>query len=93
MSIKGYPGRNAMFFANDNYNGLLLKSIIQETSIKNGVLSATWHAPSFSHNLKDVEYTLDIYEKAFKKIKIGLENNNLRKILQGEIVKEVFRKI
>lgn len=93
ISIKGYPGRNALFFVNDNHNGLLLKSILQETSIRNGVLSAAWHAPSFSHNLKDVEYTLDTYEKAFKKIKVGLENNSLRKTLKGEIVKEVFRKI
>ena len=93
ITIKGYPGRNAMFFFNDGYNGLLLKSILQEISIKNGVLTAAWHAPSFSHKLKDVNYTLEIYEKAFKKIKIGLENNSLKKILKGKIVKEVFRKI
>ena len=50
-----------LLFVNDNYNGLLLK-VFYKTSIRNGVLFAAWHAPSFSHNLKD-EYTLDTLKK------------------------------
>ena len=93
VSISGYPARSALTFSNDGFDGLLIKSIFQQESIKRGILTAGWHAPSYAHTDEDVKKTLDIYYEAFKKIYKGIEDKKLETLLKGNMVKEVFRKL
>lgn len=92
ISYIGYPGRSSFCFYGDSNDGLLIKSIFQQEAIKEGILTAGWHAPSYAHTHKDVERTLDVYKNVFEKILDGLKENKLSTLLKGKIVKPVFRK-
>ena len=92
ISYIGYPGRSSFCFYGDSNDGLLIKSIFQQEAIKEGILTAGWHAPSYAHTHKDVEITLDVYKNVFEKILDGLKENKLSTLLKGKIVKPVFRK-
>ena len=93
LSISGYSARNAISFFNDKHDGLLLKSIFQQESIKRGILAAGWHAPSYAHTDEDVERTLDSYNKVCKLLAQSIAKNNLKTLLKSEMVKPVFRKL
>ena len=71
----------------------MIKSIFQQESIKEGVLAAGWHAPSYAHTHEDVDKTLNVYRNVFEKVKGGIEKNKLSTLLKGKIVKPVFRKV
>lgn len=93
VSYIGYPGRSSFCFYGDKHDGLLIKSIFQQEAIKEGVLAAGWHAPSYAHTHEDVDKTLNVYKNVFEKIKDGIEKNKLSTLLIGKIVKPVFRKV
>jgi len=93
VSYLGYPGRSSFYFHGDDNDGLLIKSIFQQEAIKEGVLAAGWHAPSYAHTHKDVDKTLNVYRDVFKLIITKIKNNDLNALLKGKMVKPVFRKI
>jgi glutamate-1-semialdehyde aminotransferase len=92
VGLGGYPARHAMDFSDDGADGMLLKSVFQQEAIAEGVLAAGWHAPSLAHTEKDVERTLDAYDRAFAVLAAGLADGDLAKRLKGERVQPVFRK-
>ena len=55
VSYLGYPGRSSFYFYNDNNDGLLIKSIFQQEAIKEGILAAGWHAPSYAHSHEELD--------------------------------------
>ena len=72
---------------------MLIKSIFQQESIKEGILTSGWHAPSYAHTCEDINKTLSVYEVVFEKIIEKIKENKLASLLKGEIVKPVFRNI
>jgi len=92
VGIGGYAGRNIMTFKDDEADGLLLKSIFQQEALCHGVLAAGWHAPCYAHSMDDVRTTLRAYDEAFAAIARGLSVGNLRGLLHGQQVQQVFRK-
>ena len=93
VSYSGYSGRSAFSFSGDKNEGLLIKSIFQQESIKKGVLAAGWHAPCYAHTYKDVDKTLSTYHDVFKLISYAIEKDNLKTLFKGEMVQQVFRKL
>ena len=93
VSYAGYSGRSAFSFSGDKNEGLLIKSVFQQESIKKGVLAAGWHAPCYAHTHKDVDITLSIYHDVFKLISYAMEKDNLKNLLKGKMVQQVFRKL
>ncbi len=90
----GYPPRTVIKFKDKNgQDDLLLKSLFQQECIKRGILFTSGHNISFAHSNKDIDYTLRVYNTVLRIIKYALEKNKIRKMILGEPVSPVFRKI
>ncbi|MEW6614755.1 MAG: aminotransferase class III-fold pyridoxal phosphate-dependent enzyme [Thermodesulfobacteriota bacterium] len=92
IGLQGYPARNIMTFVNDGYDGLLLKSVVQQEAIKQGILCGGYHVVTYSHTEKDINDTISAYKKIFAILKGAIDSKNLRSLLKGKMVKPVFRK-
>ncbi len=92
IGIEGYPARHAMTFRGDGEDGLLIKSVLQQEALREGILAAGWHAPSFAHTRSDVEHTLAAYDRALGTIADGLASGDLAGRLRGARVQPVFRR-
>ena len=92
IGLQGYPARNIMTFNNDGYDGLLLRSIVQQEAIKIGILCSGYHVVTYSHTVKDTTDTVSAYRNVFLMIKNALEQKSLNTLLKGEMVMPVFRK-
>ncbi len=89
----GYNWRSLITFDKKGGDPLLQKSLVQQEMIKRGVLWQGFHNMSFSHNDKDVNYTLQAYEEVLLILKKAVEDNNIKELLRGEPVQPVFRKV
>lgn len=89
----GYNCRTMLTFNEDIVDGLLVKSIIQQELIKNGIIWSGNHNLSYSHSLLDIQYTLTVYEKVLRLIHNAFLSNSLFQLLKGEKLTPVFRKV
>jgi len=90
----GYPPRNVITFKDSRgRTDLLLKSLFQQECIRRGVLAAGSHNISYSHSHKDVDYTLRVYNTVLKIMKRAIDGGSVKKMLKGEPIEPVFRKI
>ena len=71
-----------------------LKSYIQQELFRRGILWTAYHAISWSHKRKDIEYTIKAFDEVFEKAKKIINNNkSVKYLIEGESVKPVFRKV
>ncbi len=89
----GYNWRSMATFDEKAGDPLLQKSLMQQEMIKRGVLWQGFHNMSFSHTDSDVDYTLQALEESLTVLKKAVEQNNSKKMLLGEPVQPVFRKV
>lgn len=95
VSCIGFDCRTIITFADTKIgNNLILKSFIQQELIKLGILWSGYHAVSYAHKNKDINFTLDQFDKVFNKLSSIVEKNQkLNNYLEGDPVKPVFRKV
>jgi len=72
---------------------LVLKSVVQQELIRRGVLWAGFHNVAWAHTDADVEAVLRAYREALGVLRGALDRGDPRKVLQGEPVEPVFRRI
>lgn len=89
---KGYNFRSMIVFNHPEFDGLLLKSILQQELIKCGILWGGFHNMSFAHSDSDIEYTLKAYRRCLTILKEAVDSGNPKKFLKGESLQPVFRK-
>lgn len=68
-----------------------LHTVFHDIVINEGVL-IPWITITLSHNDKELDITIDAIEKAIKRLKPLIDNNEVEKILVGNPVQAVFRK-
>ena len=88
----GYPCRSMVTFSPEAGNGLEIKALMQQEMIKRGILWAGFHNMCFSHSDDDINYTLSAYRDILPIVKEGIENQNVKAYLKGEVLEAVFRK-
>lgn len=89
----GLPPRTVIVFKNRRgEDDLLLKSLFQQECLKRKVLFTDDHNICFSHTDKDIDYTLRVYRTALDILGDAISKNKVRKLLEGEPVRPVFRK-
>ncbi|WP_375724551.1 glutamate-1-semialdehyde 2,1-aminomutase [Arcobacter sp. KX21116] len=81
INCKNYEMKDSSYF----------KTLLFQEMIKNGVLFNGLFYVMASHRQKEVNYTINAFEKSLKVYKKALENG-YEKYLVGEAVKPVFRK-
>lgn len=89
----GYNWRSIINFDPKGGDPLLQKSLVQQEMIRRGVLWQGFHNMSYSHSDADVNYTLEAYRDVLPILKKAVENDNIKKLLKGEPVQPVFRKV
>jgi glutamate-1-semialdehyde 2,1-aminomutase len=93
ITIKGHPCWLLMQFRNSNKelcDGY--KTLVFQEAAKYGILFRGTFVFSLSHTEKEVDRTIDVFEKIFKTYKKAIEVKDYRKFLVGDPVKPVFRK-
>lgn len=89
----GYPPRTVITFKDIKGEiDLTLKSVFQQECIKRGILFTGGHNVCFSHSNKDIDHTLRVYRTVLEILKEAIEKKKVKKMLEGEPLKPVFRK-
>ena len=88
----GYPVRMHMECFNKNKShSPELKALVLQELVKNGIfMSPGWCSISYSHSSKDIEYTLEIFEKVCKEINQKVNNDNYEDLIEGKMPKTVW---
>jgi len=91
----GFPPRSIVSFfpGEKGFDPLEMKSLVQQELLKRGILWAGYHAVSFSHGAEEIEKTLAAYREALEILHRAIEEENIRKYLQGPPVQPVFRRV
>jgi glutamate-1-semialdehyde aminotransferase len=89
---KGHPARSIVTFDPRAGDPLLLKSLMQQELIKRGILWSGFHNITYSHNMKEVDYTLSSYRDVLKIVKRAVDTNRVAESIRGIPVQPVFRK-
>jgi glutamate-1-semialdehyde aminotransferase len=92
VSVAGYPARHFIQFAGDGFDGRLLKSVFQQEALRDGILAAGHHAPSYANDNHDVDLTLACYDRVLHDIAGWIASGSLQDQLAGDMVQPVFRK-
>ena len=91
----GYSCRSIISFNGQGiYDELEMKSFFQQELIRQGILWAAYHALSWSHEKKDIEFTLNAFDRVMSMFRgIIVNRSSLNSMIEGEVVKPVFRKV
>jgi glutamate-1-semialdehyde-2,1-aminomutase len=89
----GLPPRTVIAFKYAHgIDSLELKTLLQQEAIKRGVLCSGSHNICYAHSGEDIERTLQVYDEALQIMAKAIAEGDIKKFLQGDIVKPVFRK-
>lgn len=92
MRIEGIDCRPHFVFLDKNGAiDMVLRTLFLQEMIKYGVMMQLV-LPSFSHKEKEIQQTLEAFNKTLKTLKCAIEEDNVKELLVGEPVKPVFRK-
>lgn len=88
----GLPCRSMVVFDERAGDPLLLKSLVQQELVRQGVLFAGFHNLSYAHTDADVAHVLAAYEGALSTLAKAVREDSVAAQLRGEPVQPVFRK-
>src|SRR6267143_1361491 len=92
VKMEGLPVRSSIV-CKDTHNkpSLLLKSLFYQETLRNGILFGPGAIfLSYSHSKKDIEKTLVCCEASMKILKNAIKNNNVKKSLKGQAMKQIM---
>lgn len=90
---QGLPPKAAIVYKDkEGHDSLLFKSIFMQECIKRKVLFNGLHKFCLMHTNEQVEYTISVYDEAFKVLKLAYEEENAHAFLEGTMLEPVFRK-
>jgi len=91
----GYPCRSIISFnGQGKYDELEMKSFFQQELIRRGVLWTAYHALSWSHSEKQIDFTLNAYNEVLSLFSdYVVKGRKLGSLIEGNPVKPVFRKV
>lgn len=87
---KGHGARTLTTFAADGHDPLVLKSLVQQDLIRDGILWTGFHTMCYAHTDADVDYTLEAYERALGALAAAMEGDS-SEALRGGPIEPVFR--
>ena len=96
IACAGYPCRSVMTIKKiGKYKKpLITKSLLQQELMFRGVLWSQYHSICYSHKEKHIDYSLNAFEDAFKKLgKIIKNNKKIENNLLGKPCETVFTRV
>ena len=92
INVSGYSVKPSISFNDFSGNiSQVSRTLFLQETIKNGILMP-YIVPSYAHKQKHIDMVVDSIGNALKKIKNAKNNEGLKKMINGDIVKPVFRK-
>lgn len=89
----GLPPMTAQIFRDMGSNSPLeIKTLFLQETIKRGILFGNAQFTTYSHTEEDVKKTLEACEDAFTIMDKALKEDRVKDYLEGELLREVFRK-
>ncbi len=88
----GYGFRSIVSFESNAGDPLEMKSLVQQELIRRGILWQGFHNICYSHSDEDIQTLLTAYKESLSILKKAVEENDVRKYLQGKPVQPVFRR-
>ena len=88
----GNPTRTMITFHHPVYSALELKTLMQQELLRYGILWNGFHTLSFSHSDHDIHHVLFAYSDIIPYMNEIIIQNNVRTMIEGEILEAVFRK-
>jgi glutamate-1-semialdehyde aminotransferase len=91
----GFPPRMKLLFFDETGNdSLLFKSLFLQELIEMGIfMHPNTILLSYSHQLEDIEYTLECMSKSLQFLKKSIDSGSVKSNLRGEIAKQVIQLI
>ena len=92
IKMEGFPVRSSIICRDENNEPLLLlKSLFFQETLRRGILFGPGAVfLSYSHSINDIKRTLNACEKSMRILKNAIKNNNVSKLLQGQVMKQVM---
>jgi len=87
------PRTVASFKGSNESESLLFKSLFQQESIKNGILTAAYHNICYSHSDEDIQRTIAVYDNSLSFLAMAIDSGNPAHYLQGDQVQSVMRRL
>lgn len=89
----GLPPRTVIAFKYAHgIDTMELKTLFQQEAIKRGILCSGSHNICYAHSGEDIERTLQVYDEVLRIMAKAIAEGDIKKFIQGDIVKPVFRK-
>jgi glutamate-1-semialdehyde aminotransferase len=90
--IGSYPRLKILLRDKTGQDSLEYKSLFLQELVENGIfMHPNVILFSFSHKTDDVDYTLSVIEQALRMLKKGIELNEVKTKLKGNVAKQVIR--
>jgi glutamate-1-semialdehyde 2,1-aminomutase len=89
----GMGARSMLTFDPTVGDTLIIKSLLQQELIKQGILWQGMHALSYSHSDAEIDYTLEAYSLALPIVKKAIAEGSPQLYLRGKPVQPVFRTV
>ena len=92
VKIEGLPIRSSIVCCDiNNTPSLLHKSLFYQETLKRGIMFGPGYVfLSYSHSKNDIEKTLKVCEESMKILKKAVKTNNVTKLLEGQVMKQVL---
>jgi glutamate-1-semialdehyde 2,1-aminomutase len=92
FSVSGFPVWSFLIIKDTpQYNSWELKTLLQQEMFANGIFMIGTHNISYAHSAEDVNKLIQSYRSYFEKVKVVMEKNNLKEMLQCEPMKPLFK--
>lgn len=92
--INGYPIWTLIKAKEDKTGTVNEKTgILIQEAMQRGMLAGLFHGISYGHQKKDILKGLEIYRDSLKRVKMYINQGNVKKYLKGEYGGKVFRKV
>lgn len=87
------PRTHFIFKDKDGKDSLEMKSLFLQETIKRGILFGGPIFMTYSHTEKDINRTLDTCEVALNILKKAVDEDNIKRYMEGKTIEVVFREI
>jgi glutamate-1-semialdehyde 2,1-aminomutase len=86
------PDFRLIFFFDDQENGNLHKSLLQQEMIKRGINFTGYNNICFSHKEKDIDETILAFNESAGLLSDWIKRGSEEKMLEGKIIRPVFQR-
>ena len=84
------PMNGPIFVDLQGKTDLVLKTLFEQETIKEGILFRDRHNLSFSHKDAEVDFTFQAYDRIFRTLKQAIDSGDARAFLEVPVIEEIF---